>query len=115
MLKGLGNDPQADDVSYASLLSAWKDYLAHDNDGRPIIFIGHSQGAAMLIKLIASQVDPNPALRARTVVAILAGGNVTVPATKTVGATFKHLPLCTTADADGVHHRVLELSHRAPG
>lgn len=97
LLQGLGADPHGDAVAYASLLSAWKDYLAHDNHGRPIIFIGHSQGAAMLIRLLANQVDPNPALRARTLVAILAGGNVTVPIGKTVGATFRHLPLCTAA------------------
>ena len=101
LLKGLGADPQADAVSYDSLLSAWKDYLAHDNKGRPVIFIGHSQGAAMLIRLLASQVDPNPSLRARTVVAILAGGNVTVPVGKTVGATFQHLPLCSAAAQTG--------------
>ena len=45
-------------VAYSSLLSAWKDYLAHDNHGRPIIFIGHSQGAAILIKLLQTQIDP---------------------------------------------------------
>jgi Protein of unknown function (DUF3089) len=101
LLKGLGNDPQADSVAYESLLSAWKDYLAHDNHGRPIVFIGHSQGAAMLIRLLTSQVDPNPALRARTIVAILAGGNVTVPVGKEVGATFAHLPLCTAANQTG--------------
>ena len=101
-LAGLFNaGSQADAVAYDSLLSAWQDYLAHDNHGRPVIFIGHSQGAAMLIRLLASQVDPDPALRARTVVAILAGGNVTVPIGKTVGATFRHLPLCTATAETG--------------
>lgn len=92
---GLGADPQADDVAYASVLSAWRDFLAHDDHGRPIVFLGHSQGAAMLIRLLRSQVDPDPALRARTVMAILAGGNVTVPTGKSVGATFHHLSLCS--------------------
>lgn len=50
------------DVAYQSLLADWSYYLAHDNDGRPIIFIGHSQGAAMLIRLLAEQVDDNPGL-----------------------------------------------------
>jgi hypothetical protein len=98
---GLGDDPRADTVAYESLLGAWKDYLAHHNGGRPIVFIGHSQGAAMLIRLLASQVDPNPALRARTVVAILAGGNVTVPDGRLVGATFSHLPLCAAERQTG--------------
>ena len=101
LLKGLGADPDADTVAYDSVLAAWRDYLAHDNHGRPIIFIGHSQGAAMLIRLLASQVDPDPALRARTVVAILAGGNVTVPTGQTAGATFRHLPLCTATAQTG--------------
>lgn len=101
LLQGLGADPQANTVAYDSLLSAFRNYLAHDNGGRPIIFIGHSQGAAMLIRLLSTQVDPDPSLRARTVVAILAGGNVTVPNGKTVGATFHHLPLCTAANQTG--------------
>ncbi|HEY5385266.1 MAG TPA: DUF3089 domain-containing protein, partial [Acidimicrobiales bacterium] len=50
-------------IAYTSLLSAWRDYLAHDNHGRPIIFIGHSQGSAMLIRLLQTQVDPSPSLR----------------------------------------------------
>ena len=68
LAEGLGNDPTADLISYESLLAGWKDYLAHDNDGRPIVFIGHSQGAANLIRLLRSQVDDDPALRARMVV-----------------------------------------------
>jgi hypothetical protein len=101
LLQGLGADQHANTVAYDSLLAAFRDYIAHDNHGRPIVFIGHSQGAAMLIRLLASQVDPDPPLRARTVVAILAGGNVTVPNGKTVGATFRHLPLCTTTNQTG--------------
>jgi hypothetical protein len=88
-------------TAYESLRSAWQYYLEHDNHGRPVIFIGHSQGAAMLIRLLASQVDPNPALRRRLVVAIVAGGNLQVPTGQTVGATFKHIPLCTSTSVSG--------------
>jgi hypothetical protein len=88
-------------VAYQSLASDWAFYLAHDNDGRPFILIGHSQGAAMLIRLIAEQIDSNPSVRSRLVVAILAGGNLQVPAGATVGATFKHIPLCTSSTQAG--------------
>jgi hypothetical protein len=98
LFNGLGADPNGDAIAYDSVLSAWKDYLAHDNDDRPVVFIGHSQGSAMLIQLLAKQIDPNPKLRARTLLAILPGGNVTVPLGKTVGATFHHIPLCTAAE-----------------
>ncbi len=88
-------------TAYQSLLSAWKDYLANDNHGRPIIFIGHSQGSVMLIRLLEGQIDPVPALRARTVVAIIAGGNVVVPTGRLIGGTFSHLPLCNASGQTG--------------
>jgi hypothetical protein len=88
-------------VAYQSLLSGWKDYLAHDNDGRPVVFIGHSQGAAMLIRLLHSQIDPNARLRKMLVSAIILGGNVQVPTGKTVGGSFQHIPTCTSPRATG--------------
>jgi hypothetical protein len=96
LAKGLGNDRTADDIAYQSVLAGWKDYLTHYNDHRPVIFIGHSQGAAMLIRLLESQIDPNSTLRSRMVTAIIAGGNVAVPLGQDVGSTFKHIPLCTS-------------------
>jgi hypothetical protein len=94
-----------EDAAYASLLSGWRDYLAHDNDGRPIVFIGHSQGAAMLIRLLESQVDKNSSLRARMVSAIVLGGNVTVASGSESGSesgsTFKNIPGCTSSTETG--------------
>ncbi len=101
LAEGLGSDPAADQISYDSLLAGWKAYLAHDNDRRPIVFIGHSQGAANLIRLLRSQVDGNPALRDRMVSAIIVGGNVQVPLGKSVGGTFAHIPVCTGASQTG--------------
>jgi hypothetical protein len=88
-------------IAYASVLSAWQDYLAHDNDGRPVVFIGHSQGASMLIDLLRAQIDNDPTLRDRTVSAIIVGGNVQVPDGQTVGGSFQHLPLCTSGEETG--------------
>jgi hypothetical protein len=93
---GLGGDKAANDIAYNSVLSAWKDYLAHDNGGRPIIFIGHSQGAAVLIRLLRSQIDPSDVMRKRMVTAIILGGNVQVPTGRLVGGSFKHIPVCTS-------------------
>jgi hypothetical protein len=88
-------------VAYNSLLSAWNDFLAHDDHDRPIILIGHSQGSAILIHLIATQVDHDPAVLRRLVVAIIAGGNLQVPTGETVGATFAHVSLCTSSSQTG--------------
>lgn len=101
LAKGLGNDPTADAVAYASVLAGWKDYLAHFNDGRPIVFIGHSQGAAMLIRLLRTQIDPNPDLRKRMVSAIILGGNVQVRVGKDVGGSFQHIPGCRSDEQTG--------------
>jgi hypothetical protein len=99
--KASSGDPAAGEIAYASVLSAWKDFISHYDNGRPIIFISHSQGSVMLIRLLQAEVEPDPALRRRTVVAIIAGGNVTVPVGQLVGATFRHLPLCASAHQAG--------------
>ena len=88
-------------VAYDGVLSAWRYYLAHYNRGRGVVFIGHSQGSGMLIQLLRSQVDPNPAVRARLVSALLLGGNVTVPVGKTMGGDFRHIPACTRSGETG--------------
>jgi hypothetical protein len=96
---GSGTDPGI--IAYDSVLSDWRDFIAHFDDGHPIIFIGHSQGSVMMIKLLQAEVDPNAAFRKLVVAAIIAGGNVTVPTGKTVGSTFEHLPLCTSTHQSG--------------
>ena len=83
-------------TAYHSLRAGFEDYLKHDNDGRPIIFLGHSQGAAMLIRLLQHLVDNNPTLRKRLVLAIILGGNVVVRTGSSLGGSFGHIPLCTT-------------------
>jgi hypothetical protein len=88
-------------IAYNGVLAAWKDYLAHYNKGRGVVFIGHSQGASMLIRLLKSQVDPKTAVRSRMVSALLMGGNVTVPIGKTVGGDFKKIPACRSKSQTG--------------
>ncbi len=84
-------------IAYGDVLGAWKDYLAHDNHGRGVVLIGHSQGTGMLRKLIREQIDPDPAARQRLVSALLLGGNVTVRKGSDRGGDFKHIPLCRAA------------------
>jgi hypothetical protein len=93
--------PEVIATAYDSLLAAWKDYLAHDNHGHPVIFIGHSQGAAMLIRLLRSQVDPSARLRKKLVSAIILGGNVQVATGSDVGGSFRHIPTCASVSETG--------------
>lgn len=80
--------------AYRDVRSAWRDYLAHDNDGRGVVLIGHSQGSFQLIRLIQQEIDDRAAARKRLVSAILLGGNVQVPIGKDVGGSFKHISAC---------------------
>ncbi len=95
LFDGRVSEPRYKDVAYSSLVRAWREYLARDNRGRPIIFIGHSQGAIMLTRLLREEIDPNPALRKRFVLAILLGGNVVAPDTPHSQGSFAHIPACT--------------------
>jgi hypothetical protein len=87
-------------IAYGDVVAAWREFLARDG-GKPIIVIGHSQGASILIKLLQQQVDRDPAVRSLLVSAVLLGGNVQVPTGRPVGGTFAHLPLCTAPGQAG--------------
>ena len=78
---------------YQDVLDAWNYYLAHDNHGRGVVLIGHSQGSGVLSQLIAKEIDGKPE-QARLVSAILMGTVLTVPKGADVGGDFKHVPLC---------------------
>ena len=88
-------------ITYRSVLSAFRDYLAHYNRGRGFVLIGHSQGSTVLIRLIRQEVDGNAALRKRLVSALIMGGNVTVPKGRTEGGDFAHIPACTSTGETG--------------
>jgi hypothetical protein len=83
--------------SYDDVRDAWRDYLKHDNKGRGVVFIGHSQGSFVLRRLLAQEVDPKPAVRKLMVSAILLGGNVLVKQGQDAGGDFKNLKACRSA------------------
>jgi hypothetical protein len=101
LTRGAITSATVSNIAYASLLAGWRNYVRHDNNGRPIIFIGHSQGAAILIRLLRSQVDPSPTLRRQMVSAIILGGNVQVPMGSRIGGSFQHIPTCASATSTG--------------
>jgi DUF3089 family protein len=88
-------------VAYDSVLSSFHDYLAHYNRGRGIVFIGHSQGAAILIELLRREVDREAPVRRRLVSALLLGGNVTVKKGRDVGGDFTKIPACRSSTQTG--------------
>jgi hypothetical protein len=89
------------EFAYSDVEAAFRRYLAAYDRGRPIVLLGHSQGAQMITRLIQRLFDRDPAMRARLLVALVIGGNVEVPRGKTAGATFANVPLCTRPGQTG--------------
>jgi hypothetical protein len=87
--------------AYNGVATAWASYLAHYNDGRGVVLIGHSQGAFTLSMLVRQKIENDPAVLERLVSALLLGGNVTVPVGKAVGGTFSKVPACASASQTG--------------
>jgi hypothetical protein len=86
---------------YDDVRNAWRWYMAHENHGRGVVLIGHSQGAILLQRLIAEEIDGKPAEK-RLVSAFLAGDPaLPVPRGSLVGGGFKHVPLCAQAAQTG--------------
>jgi len=85
---------------YADVLAAWRHYLTHDNQGRGVVLIGHSQGSKLLVHLIAQEIDGQPVAR-QLIAAVVPGTSVLVPKGLDVGGTFHQLPLCRTLAQTG--------------
>lgn len=87
-------------IAYGDVRTAWKEYLAKYNQGRPFVLIGHSQGSWMLQTLIAQEIERKPIAR-QMKLAIIPGFNVLVPQGKLVGGTFKSTPVCSKPGQTG--------------
>jgi hypothetical protein len=90
-------DTAAYETAYSDVEEAFMAYLRSDNGGRGFVLIGHSQGSRMLRALIRRQIDPDPALRARMVSAIIPGANHVVAKGRASGGDFANLPECASA------------------
>ena len=86
---------QAGELAYRDVRDAFRQFARERSGGRPFVLVGHSQGSLMLQQLIAREIESDPALARRMLLAILPGYNFLVPAGKKVGGTFKSTPLCS--------------------
>ncbi|MEK6300646.1 MAG: DUF3089 domain-containing protein [Acidobacteriota bacterium] len=87
-------------LGYNDVVDAWNYYLEHDNQGRGVVLIGHSQGSLVLTQLIRNEID-GKAVQSRIVSALLLGTSLPVPRGKDVGGAFKQMPLCRSASQTG--------------
>ncbi|WP_372783184.1 DUF3089 domain-containing protein [Phenylobacterium sp.] len=89
----VGEKPAPGVGGFNDVVDAWTWYMAHENNGRGVVLIGHSQGAAMIARLIAQEIDGKP-VQKQLVSALVLGAPVMVPPGKDVGGTFKTVPVC---------------------
>ncbi len=83
-------------LAYADVEAAFQYYLAHYNNGRKFVLMGHSQGTFVLTTLMQNLFDNDPTMRSNMISALLIGGAIDVPVGKAVGGTFANVPICTT-------------------
>lgn len=96
-----GGAPPVDrDMPYADVKAAWDDYMAHDNHGRGVVLIGHSQGSLVLTQLLGRAIEGTPAQK-QLISAMLIGSSVYVPVGKDVGGLYRTVPLCRSPDQAG--------------
>jgi pimeloyl-ACP methyl ester carboxylesterase len=87
-------------MAYDDVLNAWRYYLDHDNNGRGVVLIGHSQGSFILTRLIKEEIDGKP-IQSRLVSAILLGAAPLVAKGSDVGGSFQSVRLCRSASQTG--------------
>ena len=93
------NDPATRATGYDDVVDAWNWYLAHENHGRGVVLVGHSQGSGVLTRLIKNEIDGKP-VQKKLVSAILMGTRLPVEKGKETGL-FQNIPLCTKPSQTG--------------
>jgi hypothetical protein len=91
-----GQTPQqaesAAELAYQDARAAFEYYLAHYNNGRPIILVGHSQGAMVGLRLLKDEFDGKPLYR-QLIAAYLPGQGVDVASLQ----SYAQVHPCTNA------------------
>ena len=90
---GAASVPFERGVQYDDVRDAWRHYLQHDNQGRGVVIIGHSQGSYVLMELVRQEVEGKP-VQKQLVSALILGATLETPKGKDVGGAFKSVPLC---------------------
>ncbi len=97
----VSRDEVEDDLAYSDVLDSFRHYMANENDGRGVLFIGHSQGSGQLRRLIQEVVETDPDLHDQMVAAYLIGTTIAVPTSEGGTGTFANTPLCQSDDETG--------------
>lgn len=92
-----GDTMRALDLAYEDVRAAFRHYLLFENDGRPFILAGHSQGTVHGLRLLAEEIAGSPAAQ-RMIAAYMPGWPVSVR--EDIGA-LAGVDMCATPDETG--------------
>jgi len=93
MMGGQGGDAA---LAYGDVRDAWNHYMTHQNNGRGVVLIGHSQGSRMILQLLKEEIDGKPAQK-QMVSALILGMNTPVDTAGNYGS----IPSCSNAGQTG--------------
>jgi len=93
-VRGLDKAQGALDFAYQDVRNAFRYYLEHFNQGRPMIIASHSQGSMHAVRLLKEFFDQDPRLRKRLIAAYVVGSALPCD-------TYTHIPPCETPDSTG--------------
>jgi hypothetical protein len=88
------------ELNYNDVRDAWNYYLQHENKGRGVVLVGHSQGSGLILRLVQQEIEGKPVAK-QIISVIQPGSTVQVPKGQVVGGTYKSTPLCTKPDQFG--------------
>ena len=92
-----GQNPGADRaLAYNDVKAAWDWYLAHENKGRGVVLIGHSQGSGVIAELVKREIDGKP-IQKQIVGVMPIGSNVPVDEK----GMFGSIPSCSAKGQTG--------------
>ena len=100
-------------LAYDDVLAAWKHYLDHDNQGRGVLLIGHSQGSFLLRDLIKNEIDGKD-IQKQLVSAHLGGVVVAKSQEGTSKNEFKNIQACESSDQTGCYISYSSFEASAP-
>ncbi len=94
MLTGVSNANI--EMRWADVVDSWNFYLEHNNKGRPVLLIGHSQGADMVLQLLKTEIIDKP-VEAQVVGVHAIGFTAHADADGTIGG----MPVCSAPGEAG--------------
>ncbi len=93
------SEPAPAEFAYADVEAAFAHYMAEDNDGKPFVLVGHSQGSGMMRTLVSEQIDDEDEVRAQLLSTMMIG--TSVRSDSEGDPEFANIPPCESPDQTG--------------